>query len=257
MFTKLLKISGASLLIFSMLVLAACGTTNNDSQNGDGKNGEETELKQLKVNVDLPEDIKPGEEVTIKAAVTYGEEKVEDADEVMFEIWKKGYEDSSEKIEADHKGDGVYAVTTTFEEDGIYYIVPHTTARDQHTMPKQEVTVGNPDQSAADDKNDEGDHHAHSSINIHFMASENIQSGKETELMAHLKENDHPYAQAEVSFELWKEGQEKHYFVEAKETEEGTYKAATTFKESGEYTVTVHVKKGETHEHQEQQVTVK
>ncbi len=58
-----------------------------------------------------------------------------------MEIWKEGDEEH-ETIEAAHIKDGVYAINKTFSEKGIYNIIAHTSARDLHTMPKMQVTVG-------------------------------------------------------------------------------------------------------------------
>lgn len=46
-----------------------------------------------------------------------------------------------EKVLGEHLGNGVYVVTTTFQEAGNYFVIAHVTARDMHNMPKMEFTV--------------------------------------------------------------------------------------------------------------------
>ena len=50
----------------------------------------------------------------------------------------------------------------TFDHDGVYYMFAHTTARGLHTMPKQKLTVGNPDMSTVlPDESDNTMHNDH------------------------------------------------------------------------------------------------
>lgn len=98
--------------------------------------------KPVSVKIQLqPKQIKPGQQVTIKAVVTQEDENVNDANEVLFEVWKKG-EDEHEKIKGKSKGNGVYSIKNTFDASGTYYIMSHVTARGQHTMPKKTIKVG-------------------------------------------------------------------------------------------------------------------
>ncbi|MDF0728383.1 FixH family protein [Cytobacillus sp. S13-E01] len=101
------------------------------------------EVHFIEVEIQTPEKIEPNEEIEISAFVTQGEEEVNDANEVKFEIWKNGQEDH-EMVEGNHKGEGIYSITKTFDKDGIYSVVAHVTARDMHSMPKKEFVVGDP-----------------------------------------------------------------------------------------------------------------
>ncbi|MDE0583495.1 MULTISPECIES: FixH family protein [Planococcus] len=125
-------------LVLVMLLLAACG--EEDSSAGTG------ELpQQVEVEFNTEETAEPGEEVRLSATVTQGTEAVEDADEVVFEVWQSGARENSEMLEASHTQDGVYEHSWTVEEEGLYFIQAHTTARRMHVMPKMELTVGDPD----------------------------------------------------------------------------------------------------------------
>ena len=117
-----------ALLMIAVLAFAAaaCGTSpdsENPQQNGsapehqDGhsEHSEEHAPSAPKVKLDLPEDAKAGEEVSIQITVTHEGEPVNDADEVQFEIWKKGApKDDHEMMDAEKTGDGVYSVKKTF-----------------------------------------------------------------------------------------------------------------------------------------------
>ncbi|WP_142828780.1 FixH family protein [Planococcus soli] len=121
------------------LLLAACGTGEADSPGA----GDPIEEVMVAFNTDTQAD--PAVEVVLSVTVTQGDEVVEDADEIVFEVWESGDRNNSEMIPAEHAEDGVYEAETIFEEEGLYYMQAHTTARSLHVMPKQEITVGSPD----------------------------------------------------------------------------------------------------------------
>lgn len=122
----------------ALLVLAACG--QEDETAGAGMN-----VNPIETAFNSPETAEPGEEMTLSVTVVQGEEVVEDADEVVYEVWESGHRSDSEMLPAEHIGDGVYEAETVFEEEGLYFAQAHTTARRLHVMPKQEITVGSPD----------------------------------------------------------------------------------------------------------------
>ena len=130
------------LLILLMIAATACSPDEN---------GEMTEIPGL-IDVVIhiePEQLSPGEPVSIQAVVTQEGEPVEDANEVTFEIWKEGQnEEEHEQIAGEHLGEGVYGIEKTFSEPGVYYVISHVTARGAHNMPKKQFTVG---EAAADD----------------------------------------------------------------------------------------------------------
>lgn len=128
----------------AILLLAGCGVNSNQTSEENKEHGEmsmDEQPQMLEANIILPEAISPNEEVTLKVEVTQGDEIVEDAHEVMFEIWQDDKE-KSEMIEAKHEGKGVYSITKSFEQDGIYHVQTHVTARDLHVMPTKRFVVG-------------------------------------------------------------------------------------------------------------------
>ncbi|NMH71647.1 hypothetical protein HF078_01025 [Bacillus sp. RO2] len=133
---------------------------------------EETSMEIVEVEMELPENVKEQEEVAVKTLVTQGDEKVEDAKEVQFEIWnvEKGKENSV-LLNAEHVGDGVYEVKHSFEDKGVYRVQSHVTARDMHVMPTKQMVIGDLSQEEIDtilaseveeeEHKDDGDHDHH------------------------------------------------------------------------------------------------
>ncbi|MEH7886935.1 FixH family protein [Bacillus sp. JJ1609] len=119
------------LLVCILLLLIGCSKENDDAE-------DIPEL--LEVTLSIPEAIQVNQEVAIEAAVTQGQEKVEDADDVKFEVKKAGH-DTSEEIIGKHQGNGIYAITKTFQEAGSYTVTAHVTARSMHNMPTKEFKV--------------------------------------------------------------------------------------------------------------------
>lgn len=130
------------IMIFGLILLAACGQ-NNDDATSDADTEDQEALKTLNVAFEVPETADLNEDVTLKAIVTYGDEEVVDADDVEFEYWLAGHEDNSTMLDAENNEDGTYTQTVSFDQDGEYEIYAHVTARDLHTMPKKAITVGN------------------------------------------------------------------------------------------------------------------
>lgn len=101
---------------------------------------EESLPEMVDVEIVIPEVIKKGETVALKARITQGKEDVNDADSVQFEIWKVGQE-THEKLEAKNTESGIYAIQKSFSEAGKFTIIAHVTARGMHNMPKTEFIV--------------------------------------------------------------------------------------------------------------------
>ena len=139
------------------MVLTGCG-----AEEASHTNQEETTFQEIVVQIQTPEQLPVGEKVVLSAKVSQGEEAVDDADKVEFEVWESGLRDEGEMIEGTLTQDGVYEANHTFDHDGVYYMFAHTTARGLHTMPKQKLTVGSPDLSKVlPDESDDTMHNGH------------------------------------------------------------------------------------------------
>ncbi|WP_010529768.1 FixH family protein [Lentibacillus jeotgali] len=242
-----------------LLFISACGSSNNEGTAGENSGNEEPAV--LEVEFDLPETANAGETIEPKATVTYGDELVSDADEVTFEYWKKGNEDNSTKVEADNNGDGTYTAEISFDNDGVYELYAHTTARGMHTMPKKSITVGdggNQETENGDESQDESSHKHGSAdgFSMDFAQLDNMKTGQETNLTVQLQMDEKPLESANVQYEV-KSDSGNTEWVETEESEAGEYNASHTFDEAGTYTITVHVKnKDGLHEHEEHEVEV-
>jgi hypothetical protein len=126
------------LLLMVLLVVGACGTKDNQNQ----ADKELPEFVEVKLNV-TPEHGQANEPIIFEAKVTQGEENVEDADEVKFEIWLAN-DENHEKVVVEHSENGIYRLEKSFAQEGTYYIISHVTARDMHNMPKKEFVIGTP-----------------------------------------------------------------------------------------------------------------
>ncbi|WP_379966649.1 FixH family protein [Ectobacillus sp. sgz5001026] len=235
-----------AVLCISLIALVAC---NSQGQNNTQKDFVPKEVKvEVKTN---PETLKSNEKIELQAIVTQDGKAVDDAQDVKFETWKDADQNHTMTV-AQHKQNGIYVAEITFAEDGVYHIIAHTNARDMHVMPEVKVIVGN----AAVTKDTSNDEHDHSDLSIRLMA-DSLQANATSKMMAHVEQNGSVLTGATVEFEMWKDGNEKHEFVPAKEGMQGEYNASPVFKEAGSYHVKVHVEKDQLHDHMEQFVEVK
>ncbi|MDM5331390.1 FixH family protein [Neobacillus sp. CF12] len=142
-----------SLMVLAFLLVSACNNKQHPA------NDELPEFVEVNLTV-TPENGKANEPIVFEAKVTQGDENVEDADEVKFEIWR-AKDEEHEKITVEHSEDGIYRLEKTFQQEGTYYIISHVTARDMHNMPKEVFVVGTPSEpedpsESKDDMNMEG-----------------------------------------------------------------------------------------------------
>lgn len=123
------------LLSSFILLISACASNSSDYK------ADIPQIIDVKIHT-TPDTIDPGKPVTIEAWVTQGADYVNDADEVLFEIWNKAKPDEEhELIKGKLQGKGIYSIQKTFESPGSYYVVSHVTARGIHNMPRKELTV--------------------------------------------------------------------------------------------------------------------
>lgn len=121
-----------NLAILLVMITSACS--------GQGQE-EEWNMEPLSVIFSYqPETPAAGSEVELSVEVLQGDEKVDDASDVQFEIWPEGVDDH-QFVPAEAKGEGVYSLNWTFDEPGRYYVMYHVTARDFHSMERMEINV--------------------------------------------------------------------------------------------------------------------
>ena len=107
------------------------------------ENTQDTEVPEIiEADIQLPEEINPGEAYQLQVAVSQGDEAVTDANEVVFELWNDSKGGDSIQVEASHTEEGIYEMNHTFDESGVYTLQTHVTARSLHIMPKRQFHVG-------------------------------------------------------------------------------------------------------------------
>ena len=111
--------------------------------------------------------------------------------------------------------------------------------------------------------NEEGEHHegeGHHDANLSFdLNKTTAKANEETEVRVSLQKADEILSGADVRYEYWIKGEEKHVYTEKrKNSEQGEYKATVNFPESGTYQFKIHVYKGEeVHTHKKFEFIVK
>jgi hypothetical protein len=123
--------------IFSMFMIVSACTANTDPAK---LSQDITQI--VEVEIIIPEKLDVNTEHDLSVHVIQGEEDVTDATDVQFEIWKVNSSETGELIEANHLSNGIYSISHAFDEDGIYYIQSHVTARGLHVMPTRQIMVG-------------------------------------------------------------------------------------------------------------------
>jgi hypothetical protein len=98
----------------------------------------------IRVELDLPEQAEAGHPVKVAAQVFQENEPVDDADEVMFEVWKKDSKEESFHFKPSAQDGGIYSFELIPEEGGTYIVQVHVTARGMHAMPKKELKIISP-----------------------------------------------------------------------------------------------------------------
>ncbi|MGK5510657.1 FixH family protein [Brevibacillus formosus] len=246
------------LLSMLMLLLAACGKETEQQAFQPGAPVEAAFTLE-------PKELVAGDTVTFSVKVTQGGQPVDDAKEVKFEWWKDGQE-KHETIPASLQGDGVYTAQQTISEPGSYFVYYHVTARDFHNMQKTPFTVNSKTGATPSaPQANAGQSHGHGAaghtnaetVDYHFSPADNIQVATPAALTVHLMKDNKALDKATVKFEFWRGNDEKHSFVDATETAAGQYEGSVQFPTAGDYTVKVHVEKGDIHDHKAFSLSIK
>lgn len=87
--------------VLFIISAAACGNSTKKEDSG-----KMPEMVEVALSV-KPEKAETNEPVTFEAKVTQGSEAVNDADEVVFEIWRSK-DEKHEKIKVKHAENGIY-----------------------------------------------------------------------------------------------------------------------------------------------------
>ncbi len=99
--------------VFMLAMMAACGKEETVKVDDTGV------PLPLDVQLTVTEQVDVNGIIKMAAVVTQGDDKVDDADEVEFEVWEEGKKDDSVKIESKNDKDGLYTAETSFDHDGL------------------------------------------------------------------------------------------------------------------------------------------
>ena len=243
--------------ILTVLILGACGETEKHTNHDATSSDEVPEIVEVELTV--PETALAGEAVTFTAKVSQGDEIVEDADEVKFEVHNLS-SGEKEMIEASLNEDKLYTIDYTFKANGTFDITSHVTARSMHTMPYKQIsitggeeTVTVPDSAAHDDV--EGHHGSKATIDFNEGTT---TVGEAVMLETKISLSDVPLEGARVQYDIVRSDAEHHTWLEAPEEKAGVYQTEFRFTETGTYNIEVHVTKGDDlHEHVKKTYIVK
>jgi hypothetical protein len=244
--------------ILAALTLCACGSKEEPKATTADEVPE-----MLEVDLTVPETAVAGEEVTFTAAVTQGDEIVEDANEVKFEVLNLS-SGEKEMIDGSLNEDKLYTIDYTFESNGTYDITSHVTARTMHTMPTKQISItggkeatSEPDSEAAVEHAAHGEDHHESGATIEFNEG-TASVGEAVLLVTNVTLTEELLEGARVQYDIVRSDAEQHTWLEAPEEKTGVYQTEFTFTEAGTYEIEVHVTKGDDiHEHVKKTYTVK
>lgn len=245
-----------NILFLCIAIVSGC---QEASEQHEATQSDTSEVKSPKVEIIAKEHVDLHEKEEISANVYYGEDLVDDA-EVTFEI-KKG-EEESEKVLAQLTDTGTYTIQHIFIESGTYQVTAHTNVKGYHTMPTINIQVGESSEISPEDDgsstmdNEHENHHNHA-LSISKEELTNFKANQEELLSTQLKQKNEPFTAARVRFEIWKDGEEHHQYIDAEEqATKGTYTASYVFETTGHYHIVIHVEKEEIHEHVETLVEI-
>lgn len=231
--------------ILGAILLSACGVTEEPI-----KTTSDEVPEMVDVDLTVPQTAIVDEEITFTAAVTQGQEIVEDAHEVMFEV-KNTTSGDKEMIEASLNDDKHYAINYSFETAGTYDITSHVTARELHVMPTKQIIVTDDDEDfEANETPATGDtNYDDQSATIEFTEG-TTTVGKATLLATNVSLSGTPLEGARVQYDISREGDDHHAWLEASELEAGIYQTEFIFTELGAHEIEIHVTKGDDlHDH--------
>lgn len=164
------KFIGLGGIFFMLIILSACHgnepseSNHNQQSSHDHHQEKNVSTEPLKVEILTPDKLPVNQESILEAQLTQGDERVNDAQEVQFEVWQENRKKQSEMINAKREKDGIYIAKKTFQEDGVYYVQAHATARGMHVMPVKKIVVGDgakdsDKDSPSHEQEQDSDHH--------------------------------------------------------------------------------------------------
>lgn len=231
------------LLALPLILISGCTSQSNTptQQNAPSSIALQFEVK--------PANPTPEQPVTLTTKVTGNNKPVNDAN-VEFEVWHSEAKNHS-MLKSTRTGDGTYSITNTYPMAGKYNVVIHATTPKVHQMISKTFTIGEAKTNRHEHQTDG------TGLMLHIQLPATAKSGQNTKIYGHVAQNNKPLTNANVQYEIWKEGTTNHDFTDVAETNPGEYYSSYHFKTPGTYHIKLHVEKGEIHDHTEQKLVVK
>ncbi|OPA74667.1 hypothetical protein BVG16_23195 [Paenibacillus selenitireducens] len=135
---KTAALAATALLSIALLVGCSSETMDHDMMNMDMSS--DASLTPIKVEILLPDPMHTKQKQVLQAKVTQGDQVVDDAKEVLFEVWRSDQQEH-DKIKGVLAADGIYEAEMEFGSAGEYQVIAHVSARDLHTMPSAKFTI--------------------------------------------------------------------------------------------------------------------
>ncbi|HSJ36659.1 MAG TPA: FixH family protein [Planococcus sp. (in: firmicutes)] len=226
-------------LIGLSLLLAACGA-DEDAMSGAGET-----VQPIEVEVLTPAEGDTGDWL-LEAYVTQDGEPVNDASEVKFEVYVQNGKEDSDMLDYTEVDEGVYSVPYTFEDDGVYFVIPHVTARNMHNMPTHQILIGDVHAEAKDAETDENA----KADGLHIETNLEEAEGDFTIEVRPMMHGE-AIQDARVRLELAEPHSDSNVkvWLDTEEQESGLYVTDFQFEKTGEYEIVFHIEKDAMHEH--------
>ncbi len=104
----------------------------------------------LEVDIILPDNVSLNKPEMIRAILTQDGKKIDNADFVHFEIWKRDGSVQYGMEPAENDGNGTYSLSKLFKQEGLYLIKVHAGNQGSIVIPRKQFIVGHLSQEELD-----------------------------------------------------------------------------------------------------------
>ena len=232
----------------AIIFLLLCGCSAQAK--GDGSSSDPLVAK---ISIE-DENVEPGEKVRFTLTVSKGEENVKKLDEAYYELVSVDEKNKVEKEDFEPNKNGEYSFVKEFEKGEQFFeetttLLVGSEVSTEESHDHTEVTTSDTHEHETTNETQEGEKQK-GNISTHLMYDSNAKK-----LLVHVSEGSAYLKEARVRFEIWNEKTaEKHTFLDTVEEKEGEYVHQLDSDYDGLYHVNIHVEKGETHYHKEEEV---
>jgi YtkA-like len=124
-----------SIFMLSAFLLSACSLDENVADLY-------KQESPLEADIIIPEHFSEEVSELIQVQLTQNGDNVENPDFVHFEIWKQDGSLNYGMEEAESLGDGTFALSKPFDQDGLYYVKVHASSAGSTIVPTKQFIVG-------------------------------------------------------------------------------------------------------------------